>query len=306
MKKIIYGALFLTAVGIGFVACKKDSLPINSTLNFDSKYHVASDNRMLIFETTGDYEKIVNNTTDEEQAKFVDAIQKLNFERYAEKQGNTKSSSMECDAFLAQIINSDGVVQIGKYVYKVDLSNGVVAVINSTHLSEYTDLVALNTANKNIRHFTTNDDVIELAESGAISTTKSCGGIDGDEYVTSVVDFGTFSGSSIRCQGSVKHFVGGVYFRTTARFVPLTAGVISTSLEVQGPQAWAKKRPCHSDDVITSPSGVKVSGTTEQLWQFYQGSRNLNGLYLFARVKCTYNNTTLYSTWGGRNVNSPY
>lgn len=306
MKKLIYGTLFLALVGIGVVGCKKDSISTNQTLNFDNNYHVTSDNRMLIFKTTADYEKVINNTTEQSQATFIETIQKLKFVSYAEMQENSKSGSSNCDVFFAEIINSDGVVQIGDYIYKVDLLNGIVGVLNSSYSSEYDDLVALNTSNKNIRKFTTEDDVIELAESGAESTAKSCGGIDGTEQVTSLVDFGTVSGTLRRCQGSVKHFVGGVYFRTTARFVPITSGIISTELEIQGPQAWAKKRPCGSGDILTSASGVKASGTTEQLWQFYQGSRNLNGYYLFARIKCTLNGTVLYSTWAGRNINSPY
>lgn len=307
MKKVIYGGLFLALIGIGFVACKKAQFaPENKQVVFDSEFHVASDNRMLIFKSTDDYEKVVNNTNQESQRQFISTIQKLNFESYAEKQENVKLGSSNCDSFFAEIINSDGVVQIGDNVYKVDLSNGIVGVINSTNISEYTDLVSLNATNKNIRRFTTQDDVIELAESGAESKTRSCGGIDGTEQVTSVVDFGTVNGVLRRCQASVTHFVGGVYFRTTARFVPATAGIIYTDLKIQGPQAWAKKRPCGSGDIMTSASGVKKSGTTQQIWELYQGSRNLNGYYLFARIKCTLNGIVLYSTWAGRNINSPY
>src|SRR5690554_7324722 len=71
----------------------------------------------------------------------------------------------------------------------------------------------------------------------------------------------------------VKHFRAGVYHRTTARFVPLTSGVLSTDLEIKGPQAWRKRRPCNSGTIGTSSAGVKASGTTQQLWQFYSGTR---------------------------------
>lgn len=59
-------------------------------------------------------------------------------------------------------------------------------------------------------------------------------------------------------------------------------------------------------EFTSSSSGIKKSGYTQQLWEFYSGARNLNGYYLFARVKCTFNGVTQYSTWAGRNINSPY
>lgn len=315
MKKLIYGTLFLALVGIGVVGCKKD----NSITNIDSKmtksvYTVdvirglEKVGSILSFKTSEDYIDFLKDTLDSKWERFDKFTNDQGFQNYFVQNPleNNDSDSMYMDEYLGKLLNSDGVVQIGDYIYKVDLLTGIVGVLNSSYSSEYDDLVALNTSNKNIRKFTTEDDVIELAESGAESTAKSCGGIDGTEQATSVVDFGTVSGTIRRCQGSVRHFVGGVFFRTTARFVPVTSGLISTELEIRGPQAWAKKRPCGSGSIVTSASGVKASGTSQQIWQFYLGSKNLNGYYLFARIKCTFNGTVLYSTWAGRNINSPY
>lgn len=301
MKKMIYGTLFLAAVGIGIVGCKKENkLPLVES----NQSEISSNGKMLIFESVDSYEKAVEYTTAEKRERLLSDISKLNFKNYFSVEHlNSKSgnnSLQEMDDFLGQLLNEEGCIQIGNYIYKVNLQSEKVFVLPISNSAEYQDLVHENKSNKNIRQFSTSDDVIYLAESG--DSGEKCGGIDGGEYVSDVVDFG----NNIRCQAMVKHFRAGVYYRTTARFVPLTSGVLSSELEVKGPEAWRKRRPCDSGTTGTSPAGVKVSGTTQQLWEFYSGTRNLNGLYLFARIKCTFNGVVKYSTWCGRNVNSPY
>lgn len=306
MKKLIFGGLFFASLGIGLVACKKANLTpsLNEDRSITEKEgnHYYSENGVLVFKTVEDYEMSVSDLTEDEEEMFVRNILLLNYTSYSEELINQGDAAVDLieDNVLSAILNKDRVVQIANYLYKVNLQTEKVFVLPKTRIGDYGDLVNENKANKNIRQFSVGDDVIYLAESG--DAGEKCGGVDGGEYVTSVVDFG----NNIRCQGSVKHFRAGVYFRTTARFVPLTSGVLNTDLEVKGPQAWAKKRPCNSGSLVTSAAGVKKSGTTQQLWQFYSGTRNLNGYYLFVRVKCTLNGVTQYSTWGGRNINSPY
>ena len=88
------------------------------------------------------------------------------------------------DDFFSSLLNEDGVIQIGKFLYRINLETGLVAVLSEANLAEYADLVSMNKKNKNIRIFTTQDDVIDLAESGAESTAKSCGGIGGGTYTS--------------------------------------------------------------------------------------------------------------------------
>lgn len=258
---------------------------------------------MLIFEIIEDYERAVDGELAPEHVNILEIIDNMNFENYFSnvQLKSTDDDENGMDDFLGQLLNKDGVIQIGENIFRIDLINEKVFVLDiKSKEKDYSDLIAGNAANKNIQIFSTDDDVLDIIMDGV--QEKACGGIGGGEYVTSVVSFG----NNINCQGSVKHFRAGIYFRTTARFVPLINDVIYTELEIKGPEAWAKKRPCNSNSVIISSSGVKKSGYTQQLWEFYSGARNLNGYYLFARIKCTFNGTTKYSTWGGRNINSPY
>src|SRR5690554_5520349 len=206
MKKLIYGGLFLAIVGIGLIGCKKESLPISEIKNSE----ITSDGKLLIFKSVEGFEKTVNE------------------------------QNQEMDDFFGQLLNEDGAIQIGSHLFKIDLGTDQVFVIKSENKeSDYDDLINGNTNNNNVAVYSVDQDVLYLVNG---EPEEKCGGIGGGEYVSDVVDFG----NNIRCQAMVKHFRAGVYHRTTARFVPLTSGVLSTDLEIKGPQAWRKRRPCNS------------------------------------------------------------
>ncbi|MGM0477810.1 MAG: hypothetical protein ACQERC_01210 [Bacteroidota bacterium] len=303
MKKLIYGGLFLAAVGIGIVSCKKEQ---NLSNERDSVVPITSEisvnNNLLEFNSISSFEEFIDNYDEEQKKEVLSKLEATGFKNVI----SAKSESVEdsgiptMDEFLGQLLNEDGVIRIGDHLYQIDLQKEVVNVLPYKAEDEYVEaLSSINSNSKKLKTYSTADDVLEIVSNG---TQEKCGGIGGGDYVTSVVDFG----NNIRCQGMVRHFRAGIYFRTTARFEPLVSGVIQTNMRVQSPQAWARKRPCNSGSVITSTANIKASGTTQQLWEFYSGTRNLNGLYLFVRVECTYNGQTLNSSWGGRNVNSPY
>lgn len=287
-------------IGAGLIGCQKDSIQKDNNSVYNTEAGMSTDGKMLIFKSIQDYENAIENKADLNYQQLLDNANSLNFNNYLSSHSNSDVEN-KMDDFFGQLLNEDGAIQIGNHIFKIDLNSEKVYSLNiNNRNSSYKDLLKGNSSNKDISVFSTGDDVIDLLENGSIE--KSCGGIGGDDYVTSVVDFG----NNVRCQGMVSHFRAGIYFRTTARFEPLLSGVIYSELEIKNPEAWARRRPCNSNSITTSSSGVKKSGTSQQIWQFYSGVRNLNGLYLFARVKCTYNGVTKYSSWGGRNVNSPY
>ena len=336
MKKLILSSLVIALVGIGFVACKKSNVTNNpvqnqSELQFDKEFSIASDNRMLIFKTTADYEKIVSNSSQEIKNSLVAKVRSLNLKSLAEKLISQKSLDSFGDNFLPELLNEDGIVQIGDYLYKIDMVNKKAYVLPSANISEYSDLVAVNKSNPNIRVFTTEDDVIELAESGALSTTKSCGGINGDTYPCYANTYQgdiitTLAGGVVwRLNPGVKHFAGAIYFRLSSLHeiwafssasatsngnqVTNTNGLFTVEIFCKGPEGWYKKRPCGSGDIGTRPSGFYYSSTlSSEQRTFYDGSRNLNGYYFFVQGRVRYSPTSVSvaGNYGGRNINSPY
>ena len=337
MRKVFYGGLLIALTVIGFIGCKKTTTAANTTvqsqseLNFDEEFNIASDNRMLIFKTTADYEKIVSNSSQELKSNLVTKIRSLNLNSLAEKLIKEKSFGSFGDDFLPELLNEDGIVQIGDYLYKIDIFNKKAYVLSSVNISEYSDLVAANKSNRNIRVFTTEDDVIELAETGAESTTKSCGGVNGDTYpcYTNISQgdiIATLEGGVVwRLNPGVKHFAGAIYFRlssiheiwafanatstTNGNQVTNNNGLFTVEIFCKGPQGWYKKRPCGSGDIGTRASGFYYSSTlSSEQRTFYDGSRNLNGYYFFVQGRVRYPNqsVSVAGNYGGRNINSPY
>lgn len=310
MKKLIYGSLFLAAVGIGLIGCKKENLPISAMTNSD----ISSDGKMLIFESVESFEKSVEDLTEEKRIKVLSEISKQNFKSYLSIQhsiSKTDSDSIqEMDDFLGQLLNEDGIIQIGNFIYKVNLQSNKVFVLPVSNSSEYQDLVDENKSNKNIRQFSTSDDVIYLAENGEAG--EKCGGIGSFDNSSPVVNLD--NDGQIKFDANCKYFQGGIYFRVTGRveYTPAFSGTAKIALEIQSPQAWMRRRPCGDGTVTIHHAGERVSGFYYRyLFEAYSKTRAINGIYMFVRARAEITppgQSTIikYTNWTGRNVNSPY
>jgi hypothetical protein len=76
-------------------------------------------------------------------------------------------------------------------------------------------------------------------------------------------------------------------------------------MEINGPEGWCQRRPCGADKITTRAAGdIGENLNANYAYQntFYDDVRNLNGFYLFVRLKVD----GVYTTWTGANVNSPY
>ena len=332
MKKTISIALLLTIIGLQILGCKKEvSTTPKSKQNFENAYNVSSDGRMLIFKTTASYNKLVNNITTEEEENFISFAKTQNYTSLLESRSLAKSLSNNEDYFLSSLLNEDGIVQIGEFLYKIDLEAELVGVLSHANIAEYADLVSMNKKNKNIRRFTTQDDVIYLAESGAESTAKSCGGVGGGTYSCYQRDSDGLkivvlaNGNVWRINPKVEFKAGGIFFKLSSQYeirafeneqskddgqlLNNLNGIFIVEMYCYGPKGWCKKRPCDNGDEQTVPPGFYYSRTLGASKEnFYSGSRNLNGYYFFiqARVKFPDGTVSEKTKLGGRNINSPY
>lgn len=335
MKKLIFGSLFLALVGIGVFSCEKENLngskkPNASSIEKDGNRYY-SENGILVFNTVEDYEVSVSDLTEEQESNFVNTINGLNYTSYTEELANQGSSATDLivDNVLSAILNKDRVVQIANYLYKVNMQTEKVFVLPKTKIAEYADLVNENKSNKNIRQFSTGDDVIDLAESG--DPGEKCGGIGGGNYpcytatnqgliVTTLSD-----GTVWRLNPGVEFYRAGVYFRLSSlyeiwAFSSATAtsggqkvtnlnGLFTVRMYCKGPEGWYKKRPCNSGSTGTQTYGLYYSSTNSKYQKtFYSGIRNLNGYHFFVQAEVRYPDGSLSpaTPYGGRNINSPY
>ena len=170
---------------------------------------------MLIFKTTDDYKKVVNNPTEEIKSKFLKEVANFKHTTYSELLSKSKSSENDDllgDDDLAQILNEDWIVQIGDYLYRVNKPTELVYVLPASNVSEYQDLVNENVANKNIRKFSTEDDVIELAESGAEGQKSLCFqsyANQRNEFISATLPLGY--GMQVIIDMRSKYFAAGIF-----------------------------------------------------------------------------------------------
>lgn len=287
--------------------------------------NIEYDGRMLIFKSSEDYAKVVTNPEKEITEAFIAKTNALNFKSYLlkiETENIKGEENIIQDENLAAIVNEDGIVQIGDYIYRVNMLSKSVYVIPAIYITEYDDLVNENLTNKNIKEFSTEDDVIDIVEGNSEeSDSKDCGGIASGEFQTDpnlIIQSGGATFLTATCV--VKYFKAGIYFRLTQRgaYWPETLAeteCIHLTLEVKSPEGWWIKRPCCNDCAYDKPSGSVMTSNTEYflLYEYYSGARGLGGYYLFGRVKIDIidfpgmsNLLNQYTSWVGRNINSPY
>ena len=311
MKKLIYGSLFLALVGMGMVGCKKENVQQNENRSTSNEFGVSTDGKMLIFNTLEDYEKAVDGENENKREFLFQTIKKLKFENYFSKaSSNSISSEDEMDDFLGQLLNPDGAIQIENHIYKIDLANEKVYVVDVHNKeTDYEDLVIGNTSNKKISEYSTDDDVLYAVKNGII---EKCGGIGSFDNSSNVVSLD--NSGQIKFDSNCKYFQGGIYFRVTGRveYTEAFSGTAFIALEIQSPEAWMKRKPCGSGTITTHHAGERVSGYHyRHLFEAYSKTRAINGIYMFVRARAEITppgqpKIIKYTTWTGKNVNSPY
>jgi hypothetical protein len=145
MKKNYLIKFFLVCIVIGQVSCSKYNENKNPkdtaikttkyvTLKNGTDISVSTDGNVLIFKTVEDYEKAFqadDNLNDEElrtqQNNIYEIIQNLNFDKFLNStcyQNLINSvGEDEYPLFVFKILNKDGIVQIGNFLFKLDFIN---------------------------------------------------------------------------------------------------------------------------------------------------------------------------------------
>ena len=78
----------------------------------------------------------------------------------------------DTNEFLSALLNSDRIISIGAYLFKINFTTGKVFVLPVTYKSQINDLKLEKTSNPNIHVFYTDNDVLELIEAGILGSTS--------------------------------------------------------------------------------------------------------------------------------------
>jgi hypothetical protein len=94
-------------------------------------------------------------------------------------EANKKIQDLLSDDFLSAMINSDGLVQIGDYLFNIDVENDKCYALHTSHLngtnsSYYYDLILNGNSNNNfVIEFSVDDDIIEFLTNANYPVNKN-------------------------------------------------------------------------------------------------------------------------------------
>jgi hypothetical protein len=189
MKRIIYFGACLLVLSTAVLSCKKHTtnpaaLNVqNEASNIEAPIQFHSDGEKLIFATSNDFDRFI--APDEQEAAEADVenreltltpsrdieaeLAEQNYVSYNEYIEENNLDNLIGEEMLSEILNADQIVQIGDFIYRLNMVNAKVFVLSVDYLSDYADLVAENDRNSNIMVYSIEESVIEMVENGEAS-----------------------------------------------------------------------------------------------------------------------------------------
>lgn len=194
-------------------------------MGFSQTYNVRVNTTydMLSFTAASDYTAVISpdaRTRDDFSAWLS---RNVTFSSLYSNQTNTLYPVLS-DDYIEKIVNKNGFVQIGSYVYKVDPTYSVTAVIHINNLNDViqSEMIAHNYRNANIRLYSLVEEVVTMVESGINPSGRLfCGdGGVGTKEANKHIDLFPPSGGAtcgwVDCW--VKYLAAGIYFHMYARY----------------------------------------------------------------------------------------
>jgi len=343
MKKIILSGLILATIGITIIGCNKEEVEIVDSTNTNVMIHTENEksldinnysnisilNEVLTFRTFDSYTDIIDSDDENRVDFLIEHVNNLNFNSFSKVHPN--SDLLERDELLESILDENMIIKIDEWFIKINILDETVTAVSETEINAYEDL--LSGQNRNIKIFSTGDDVIDHLQNNTSPDDRSCGGIGGGTYPSYSAPYNgqiikTFSNGVVwRLNPYVHFFRAGIWFRLSSQYEVhryptssstsggqvvsnITSENITIEMFIRSPKAWWKRRPCNSSSIGTKNSGFHYSDSVHGHGKktIYGGIRNLNGYYLYVQGRARYSNGTVTtaSPYGGRNINSPY
>ena len=265
MKKKLYSpTILLFAVFTMFLSCKKETQLMPDAQQV--KDPISTRSGRLVFSDTKVFETLVSDKPEKIKTVWSDHNISADFRSMLLEWGSASSGRKKNEPMpvenetLASMLNADGVVQIGKWIIKVNPKDSLVTLIDEKHLSnQYKNLLS-DTKSSEIYRFSTNDDVLPLLEAGYTGTpdTKSgrttgifcCCGISGGANSTDWEPWpSTSNGVSVTVRAVNVYEKYGVYFEASTRIE--SSGALLFSPDPRSGKyftKWAWKQKCRNGD----------------------------------------------------------
>lgn len=138
-----------------------------SFLYSQNEYNVSVNNGMLVFANTSNYYHVIQDLSEEKSKDFINFVKNnMTFNALSSKPESILFLESN-DDFIEHLINEDGFIQIGNYIYKGDAQNKICGVILAREFTPIikAEMQADNYSNPLIRVYSAEDEVIGMVES---------------------------------------------------------------------------------------------------------------------------------------------
>lgn len=346
MKKLLLFRVLFLSLAVQLVSCSKhlegsngekmNNVTEQVNLKNGNALSLMTDGNVLIFQSVEDYERAFQadpNLTDEEirsQQNSIEAtIRSLNFDKFT---SSTTYSNMvnegkneEYPAFVLKVLNKDGIVQIGQFLFKLDFTNQkAYSLPICMKGSKYNDLKFGLCDQTNVKEYSWDEEVVYEAHGDAYKLgCNEVGQIKPDEdkgNIPDVFEWEVFLNGNINGPYNLlisgKRFSGNLvakyrlsplgwdlYSKVSLREINGTAtassngdfslGLTGSNAQIELKLDWQRryKLKCKDDTGYNSYSQTGTGVITGQSWQ---GVRACNKYILGASAKAKVNGNWEY------------
>lgn len=328
--------LFFTALSLmAMQACKKSIAPTHEE-PASTELQIKTDR--AVFKSEKDY-SLFWTQPDEQQKTFLNSLQNnAEFTSLPESQKggnlNTRQKTkgcvipkdvLEANSDFFSLLNSDGVIQIGGNVFRIDYCNKAGYLISSTAAQDaatYEDFLAGKTTNPEVRSFSLDVDVLEMVEQQGLRTvpgttgtasTQRAAAADGGalhewKYFKDMEDAES-DASNTRMDGKINYDKFAIYFNLYAKEkYQRTSELVSWITTTSGTRQWRVEynyryvRKGRSEVSSSGTLNPPFGGENKVERTIYEGSRGLERYDVRWDVWNYTNNHKIYRHEGGTPV----
>lgn len=281
-----------------------------------------NEGRFLDFPTLSSYEYAVEDPTQRRIQEVIDRMEDLNHKGYNTVLENTNRAEEQTDLFISKILSEDRTVQIGPYVFRVNIEDEIVLVMHESNMEQYIDLVHENYDEATMLLFSTEDDVltellrfekmvldddyipegcgwsvfikdvgVKLLSDGLGDFGGSGGGFFcredhcGSANKTESSFFVNQYGARVGSDIKVRYGKAGIWFWVYAEATRKDFAGLELAIELD--KFWIKRRCRKPKGPVTGLYQDDYPSFPVQKYQMYRGIRALNGFHLKARTVIT-------------------
>ncbi|MFP5471944.1 MAG: hypothetical protein ACLGGV_10155, partial [Bacteroidia bacterium] len=167
----------------------------------------------LVFSSRASYEKTIEQLSPLEESELIAWEDNLSFTSMRKEMTEEERENIGIeDELLATLINKHGEIQIGKYIYKIDIPNEKVYAVRENQVENPGNAFENNAA---VKIYSIHDNVLDFVEGDRTPQAKGCDGCPDNKFVDK--DVQTKGGASVNVKYKVVYQKAGVYYSLQAK-----------------------------------------------------------------------------------------